>query len=211
MKTVGGGAPDGRLKDQMGMKKRDGSGSKKGRGRDGRKTSRTAAQQRVRENPGRFSGMWNDLVTEEQRHGWRRLARSLPRRVRKGRLYRLKGHQVFKGINSVLECLGREPRMDPPPEPKFGVNPEVVLEITGTGADIALKLRVRGTPTEEIMVFGSPPQNAGRAYCRDFRFLGLLPALVEHVSDITRLYISPLPGKSCARWMGSFTWLRWLT
>ena len=39
------------------------------------------------------------------------------------------------------------------------------------------------------MVFGSPPQNAGRAYCGDYRFLGLLPAPIEGVSDITRLYI----------------------
>ena len=41
----------------------------------------------------------------------------------------------------------------------------------------------------DIMVFASPPYSAGRAYCRDYRFLGLLPAPVEHVSDITRLYI----------------------
>jgi hypothetical protein len=31
----------------------------------------------------------------------------------------------------------------------------------------------------------APPQNAGRASCVDFRFLGLLPAPIEHRSDIT--------------------------
>ena len=39
------------------------------------------------------------------------------------------------------------------------------------------------------MVFASPPWKAGRTYCGDYRFLGLLSAPVEHVSDITRLYI----------------------
>jgi hypothetical protein len=181
--------PDRRLKDKMGMKKRDSSGSKKGGGRDRRTTSCTAAQRRVRKNPGRFSRMWNDVLTPEQWTAWRRLAASLPRRVRKGRSHRLKGHEVFKGINSVLECLGREPRTDPPALPKFGWNPGVGLQITGTGDGIALKLSVSGTPTEEIMVYGSPPQNAGRERCRDYRYLGLLPAPDEGVSDITRQYL----------------------
>ena len=137
---------------------------------------------------GRQPAVWGDL-TEEQRIAWRRLADSLPRRVRKGRSYRLRGHQLFRAINMVLALLGREPRTDPPPLPKFGKNPGVVLQITGTGKGMALKLKVSGTPTEEIMVFASPPWKAGRSYCGDFRFIGLLPIPVEHVSDITRLYI----------------------
>jgi hypothetical protein len=32
-------------------------------------------------------------------------------------------------------------------------------------------------------------QTPSWAYCGDYRFLGLLSALVEHVSDLTRLYI----------------------
>jgi len=184
----GAGSPNGRWKHKLSMKKRDHSGSKQDSGQDGRKTSRTPAQRRVRENPGRFSRLWNEL-SEEQRTAWRRLAQTLPRRVRKGRFYRLHGHQVFKAINSVLALLEREPRTDPPPLPKFGVNPGLALEITGAGKGMALKLNVSGTPTEEIMVFGSPPWKAGRAYCGDYRFLGLLPTPVEHVSDITRLYL----------------------
>jgi hypothetical protein len=164
------------------------SGSQKGGGKDGRKR-RTAAQLRTEQAMTQFSQAWNERLTEDQRTAWRRLAVSLPRRVRKGRFYRLYGHQVFRAINSVLALLEREPRTDPPPEPKFGVNPRVVLKIKGTRNGLSLKLDVSGTPTEEIMVFASPPWKAGRAYCGDYRFLGLLPAPVRGLSDITRLYI----------------------
>ena len=103
------------------MKKHDHSGSKKVGGWDGR-ARRTAAQRRSQQGLTQCSHGWNDLLTEEQRIGWRRLAEFLPRRVRKGRFYRLRGHQVFRAINSVLGLLGREPRTDPPPLPKFGMN-----------------------------------------------------------------------------------------
>jgi hypothetical protein len=170
------------------MKERDHSGSKKKGGRDGRKR-RTAAQRRTQQAMTQCSQRWNDLLTDEQRIAWRRLAETLPRRARKGRLYRLRGHQVFRAINTVLGLLGRKPRTDPPPPPKFGVNPGVTLQIKGTAKGLTLKLTLSGTPTEEIMVFASPPWKAGRAYCGDYRFLGLLPAHVEHVRDITRPYI----------------------
>jgi hypothetical protein len=170
------------------MKKRDHSGSKKGGGKDGRQR-RTRAQRRSQQGLTQCSQGWNDLLTEEQRLAWRRLAESLPRRVRKGHFYRVRGHQVFRAINMVLRMLGREPRTDPPPLPKFGVNPRVTLQITGTSRSPTLKLKVSGTPTADIMVFASPPWKAGRAYCGDYRFIGLLPAPVEHLSDITRLYI----------------------
>jgi hypothetical protein len=69
------------------------------------------------------------------------------------------------------------------------VNPRVTLHIKGTAKGPTLKLRVSETPTEDIMVFASPPWKAGRTYCGDYRFLGLLPASVKGWSDITRLYI----------------------
>ena len=40
---------------------------------------------------------------------------------------------------------------------------------------------IRNTATES---------KAGRTYCNDYRFLGLLPAPVKGWSDITRLYIT---------------------
>jgi len=110
-------------------------------------------------------------------------------RVRKGRSYPLDGQKVFNKLNWVLALLGRKEEKEPPPLPKFGPNPVGALEITGAGRGMALKLRVSESPANEIMVYGSPPQNAGRGYCGDYRFLGLLPAPVEGESDITRLYV----------------------
>jgi hypothetical protein len=54
---------------------------------------------------------------------------------------------------------------------------------------MTLKLILAGAPTEDLMVFASTPYSAGRQYCGDYRFVGLLPTPVEHVSDIARLYI----------------------
>ena len=182
------GPPNRSLKDKLRMKKHDYSGSNQGGGRDGR-SRRTEAQRRTQREMTRCSQGWNDQLTEDQRLGWRRLAEALPRRSRKGRSYRVRGHQVFRAINSVLMLLGRQPRTDPPPLPKFGVNPRITLQITGTSRGLALKLRLSGTPTTDIMVFASPPWKAGRTYCGDYRFIGLLPAPVKGLSDITRLYI----------------------
>ena len=172
----------------MTMKHRDQSAGKKGGGRDGRKR-RTAAQRRTQEGMTQFSQGWSERLTEDQRTAWMRLAEALPRRVRKRRFYRVLGHQVFRAINTVLALLGREPRTDPPPRPNFGVNPRVTLHIKGTAKGPTLKLRVSETLTEDIMVFASPPWKAGRTYCGDYRFLGLLPAPAKGWSDITRLYM----------------------
>ncbi len=184
----GAGSSNRKMQDKLGMKKSDQSGSKQSGGRDGR-SRRTAAQRRAQQEMTQCSQGWNNLLTEDQRIEWRRLTETLPRRVRKGHLYRLRGHQVFKAINTVLGLLGREPRTDPPPTPKFGVNPQVTLHIKGAAKGPTLKLRLSEPPTEDIMVFASPPWKAGRTYCNDYRFLGLLPAPVNGWSDITRLYI----------------------
>jgi len=132
--------------------------------------------------------MWREL-TQEQRTAWRLGADETDRLVRQGRYYRLTGQQLFNKINSVLALCEREPRTTPPPKPQFGPNPVGALTIGRVGDGLALTLSVRGSPAEDIMVFASPPYSAGRGYCRDYRFLGLLPAPVEQVSDITRLYI----------------------
>ena len=170
------------------MKKRGRSQSGKSGKADRRKTRRTAAQLRARQSLARFAAMWSEL-TEEQRVGWRQRACQEGRLVRHGHYYQLNGQQLFNKLNSVLALCDHEPRTAAPDLPKFGPNPVGSLVITRDAEGLAIKLSVRGTPTEEIMVFASPPYPAGRGYCRDYRFLGLLPAHVEGFSDIARLYI----------------------
>jgi hypothetical protein len=45
---------------------------------------------------------------------------------------------------------------------------------------------------EDIMLFASPPCNAGKSYCSNFSFIGLLTAPNEGISRITRLYLKKL-------------------
>ena len=170
------------------MKKNDHSKHRKGGPPDAKPKRTTLAQKRSFKDLAQTSRGWREL-TEEQRTAWRHRAGGVRSRTRQRRSRPLKGQQLFNKINSVLALLGRERRTDPPPEPRFGPNPVDEFTITGAGKTLALKLRVSRPLVEEIMVFASPPLSAGRAYCGDFRFLGLLPAPVEHLSDITRLYI----------------------
>jgi hypothetical protein len=53
-------------------------------------------------------------------------------------------------------------------------------------------LSLSETPAEYLIVFASPPCNAGRSYCSNFSLHGLLPAPDECMSHITRLYLKKL-------------------
>ncbi len=63
------------------------------------------------------------------------------------------------------------------------------LAIRNGSGGFALKLTVPKTPAELILVFGSPPRSPGTRRCKDFRFLGLLPAPVGGESDLTELWV----------------------
>jgi hypothetical protein len=169
------------------MTRRGRSQSGKSSESDGRKARPTAAQHVARQNLGRFSRMWSEL-TEEQRIAWRQRVGQLGRLRRLGQYYRLNGQQLFNKLNSVLALCDQEPLTDPPPLPKFAPNPVGVLSITRVGYALTLKLSVTGPVAGDIMVFASPPFNAGRGYCSDFRFIGLLSISGEHAGEITRLY-----------------------
>jgi hypothetical protein len=152
---------------------------------------RTTAQRRARKNMRTFSRLWNQ-ITEPQRVAWCAAACNVLSRPKLGKPRPLDGQKFFNKINTVLATCGREPLLEPPPRPEFGPNPVVALTATNGPAGIALLLRLAESPAEDIMVFASPPCNAGRSYCSNFSFIGLLPAPIECLSQLTRLYLKKL-------------------
>jgi hypothetical protein len=152
------------------------------------KNRNTAALRRVRGYMTRFSQLWN-RITEEQREAWRRRAEEVRSRPRLGQSGKLTGQTLFVKINAVLALCGYEPLMDPPPIAHFERNPVVGLTITASEHGPILKLRLSHRPTQDIMVFGSPPRNPGRMFCAEFEFLDLLEAPVGDEANITRAYV----------------------
>jgi hypothetical protein len=161
------------------------------------KNRNTAAMRRARGNLAKFSQLWNN-ITDEQRVAWWRRALEVRSRPRLGQSGALTGQTLFVKINTVLATCGYEPGMDPPPLPCFSLNPVVSLRITQGDDGPILNLRLKERPAQDIMLFGSPPRNAGRMYCSEFEFLDLLPAPVDGQCDITRAYVwkhgAPPPG-----------------
>jgi hypothetical protein len=138
-----------------------------------------------------FSSLWNKL-TEPQRAAWRAAACNVLSRPKLGKPHPLDGQKFFNKINTVLAICGRQPLLEPPPRPEFGPNPVVALTASNGSGGIALMLSLSETPAEDIMLFASPPCNAGRSYCSNFSFIGLLPAPNEGISHIIRLYVKKL-------------------
>jgi hypothetical protein len=121
---------------------------------------RTTAQRRARENMRTFSRLWNQL-TQPQRAAWSAAACNVLSRPKLGKARPLDGQKFFNKINTVLATCGRKPLLEPPPRPEFGPNPVVALTATNGPGGIALMLSLSEIPSEDIMVFASPPCNAG--------------------------------------------------
>jgi hypothetical protein len=187
MKTLAG-PQSGARGDEVASRNRSGQFLRK---RVSPKNPRTAAQRRARENMRKFSRLWNKL-TEPQRVAWCAAACEVLSRPKLGKPRPLDGQKFFNKINTVLATCGREPLLEPPPRPQFGPNPVVALTASSGPGGIALMLSLSETPAEDIMLFASPPCNAGRSYCSNFSFIGLLPAPNERISHIIRLYLKKL-------------------
>ena len=166
MKTLAG-PQSGALADIVASRNRSGQFLRK---RVTPRNPRTAAQRRARKNIRKCALLWNQL-TEPQRAAWCAAACEVLSRPRLGKPRPLDGQKFFNKINTVLATCGREPLLDPPPRPEFGPNPVVALTATNGPGGIALMLSLSETPTEDIMVFASPPCNAGRSYCSTLPWL----------------------------------------
>ena len=95
----------------------------------------------------------------------------------------------FAGINCARAGIGRGLLRRPPEPVVFGENPVEELTISYRQGRLRFELRVSGPVTEDIMVLGAAPCRATWRKCRKPVYLGLLPAPVGGVSDITELYV----------------------
>ena len=187
MKTLAG-PQSGARGDEVASRNRSGQFLRK---RVSPKNPHTAAQRRVRKYMRTFSRLWNK-ITGPQRAAWCTGACEVLSRPKLGKPRPLDGQKFFNKINTVLAICGREPLLEPPPRPEFGPNPVIALTATNGPGGFALMLSLSETPTEDIMIFASPPCNAGRSYCSNFSFIGLLPAPNEGISHLTRLFSKKL-------------------
>jgi len=149
---------------------------------------RTAAQRSDGEDFGEVSSGW-DALAEEERQLWIAGAPQVRTRRRHGKTYPLAGSLFYQKLNKARAKIGLAPLRVPSPRPQIPRSPIGPLLITNIGDRIAFKLRVPELPAGHTMVFGSPPWKAGRYYCRNFTFLGLLPTPAGGESDITELWL----------------------
>jgi hypothetical protein len=160
---------------------------------------KTSAQGRVRDNMTAVAKAWANRLTEEERLKWIRSSPAVLSQPRLGQCGPLSGQMHFMGINCVLATIGRELLREPPERVRFGPNPVGELTLSRRQGELNFELAVSGPVTEDIMVFGAAPCPAGRRKCRKPVYLGLLPAPVDGVSDITALYLErfgePEPGR----------------
>lgn len=150
---------------------------------------RTPAQVLRRRAMGRARFLWRKL-TDQQRAFWHATAGDSRTNRRVNQSGRLTGYLLFVKINCNLAIVGLPMRLDPTDIPPFGPNAVRGLSITNTDGVIALKLRVSGKPAQYIVVLGTKPRSAGVSYVDHFTILGVLPAPVGGLIDITDFYVS---------------------
>ena len=148
----------------------------------------TARQRRARAFMGSMPSGWRSL-SDDQRAAWEPPASKTKSRKRLGRTGTLRGYHFYNKINCVLAAVGLPRVTVPPRKPKFPLNPVGSLKINNSRGDLALLLSVPTAPAQYTLVLGSPPCSAGISCRCGFTILGLLPAPVRGLSDITDLYV----------------------
>ena len=157
----------------------------------------TAAQRHAWTTFGYASGGWGTL-TDDQYRAWDAAAMKEKRRRHWPPSRRLTAQNLFTEINSHQAFLGLPPYLYPPDRPALSMDRLGPLIPSDGRGGFTLKLGVPEVPAGHILVFGARPCNAGRRYCDKFCYLGLLPAPVGGLSNITKLYCEkfgePWPG-----------------
>jgi hypothetical protein len=142
---------------------------------------RTEPQQANRQAFGAVASQWRGLPPE-YRIEWNIAAE----KDRTG----ICGYNYFMKLNAARVHIGLG-RVDRPPsaQPSHPVNPVGEVVITGTGADLSVKLPVSSAPAQYTLVEVAAPVSAGVRCVQAYRYVGLLPAAVDGYSDVTALVV----------------------
>jgi hypothetical protein len=163
------------------------------------KDLKTAAQRRVREIMEAVSKGFGGWLTQPERDAWELAAKEINSRPRLGQSGPLTGQELFEKLNFPRSLIGREWLRLPAARVVFGPSPVGELTIGREQGRLRLELAVVGPVTGDLMVLATPPCRPTWCKCRKPRYLGLLPAPVNGVSDITALYLErfgePEPGQ----------------
>ncbi len=148
---------------------------------------RTQRQTEVRWNFADQARHFGEL-TDAQRDAWNAAAATYRSRPRQGQSGPLTGLHLFVRVNCKLALFGLEPLNTPPPPPVFPELAPQELVITNTAGVVAVKLVCPADPGDNTVLRASPPKSPGVGICREFRVIGLCPAPVAGLADITALY-----------------------
>jgi hypothetical protein len=131
--------------------------------------------------------LWGTL-TDRQQAAWNSTAHNSRTRRSLNQSASLSGYLLFVRIYCNLAAIGLPPVLEPPPQPRFDLNPVEELTITSPNGTLTLQLSVTGQPAGYIIVSGTKPRSTGTTYVDHFTILGVLPDPVGGVSGITELY-----------------------
>ncbi len=148
---------------------------------------RTERQMEVRRNLAEQARRFG-VLTDAQREAWNAAAATYRSHSRQGQSGPLTGHHLFVRVNCKLALFGLEPVNTPPPPPEFRELAPQELVITNTASAIAIKLVCPADPGDNTVLRASSPKSAGVGICREFRIIGMCPAPVAGLVDITALY-----------------------
>jgi hypothetical protein len=148
---------------------------------------RTERQMEVRRNLAEQARRFGEL-TDAQREAWNAAAATYRSHPRQGQSGPLTGHHLFVRVNCKLALFGLKPLNTPPPPPEFRELAPQDLVITNTAGVIAVKLVCPADPGDNTVLRASLPKSAGVGICREFRIIGMCPAPVAGLADITALY-----------------------
>ena len=150
---------------------------------------RTPDQVAVRNIMRTLNARWSE-ITEHQRSRWRAVARRYYSRPRADQSGPLTGQLLFLKINIARLYYDMGQVDDPPKHPRFPPLAVTALHVTNIANAISITLTCPRAPRHRTILRACRPQRKGCQSCTDFRVLGLCPAPVNGVVDITALYIA---------------------